>query len=67
MIGYRKWPLELRAFFWVIVPVWFLVHAFGSVMAETRLLLVPQAMVFIPGALLCLAHQVHAPDYALAR
>lgn len=67
MIGYRKWPLELRAFFWVIVPIWFAVHAVGSVMAETRLLLVPQAMVFIPGALLYLAHQVHAPDYALAR
>lgn len=54
VIGYRTWPVQLQAFFWVIVPVWFVVHALGAVMAETRLLLVPQAMVFIPGALLTL-------------
>jgi len=55
IIGYHKWPLQLRVFFWVIVPAWFTIHAFGSVMAETRLFLVPQAMVFIPGALFVLA------------
>ncbi|MCK4408713.1 MAG: hypothetical protein KAW67_01420, partial [Candidatus Eisenbacteria sp.] len=61
-LGYRTWPDQLRAFFWVVVPVWFVVHAFGSVMAETRLLLVPQAMVFVPGALLYLAHQARRPS-----
>jgi hypothetical protein len=55
VIGYYRWPFHLQVFFWVIVPIWFLVHAVGSVMAETRLFLVPQAMVFIPGALLSLA------------
>jgi hypothetical protein len=55
LIGYGKWRPEVRLFFWVIVPVWFVVHAFGSVMAETRLFLVPQALVFIPGALCVLA------------
>ena len=54
LIGYKKWPLQLRIFFWAIVPIWFLVHAFTAIMAETRLFLVPQAMVFIPGALYCL-------------
>ncbi len=52
VVGYKRWTLQLRAFFWAIVPIWFIVHAFGSVMAEARLFLVPQAMVFIPGALL---------------
>jgi hypothetical protein len=51
LIGYKKWPLHLYAFFWALVPIWFVVHAFSAVMAETRLFLVPQVMVFIPGAL----------------
>jgi hypothetical protein len=53
--SYSHWPCVLRSFFWVIVPVWFLVHAFVSVMAETRLFLVPQALIFIPGALILLS------------
>lgn len=52
LIGYQKWPLQLRGFFWIIIPIWFVVYAFISVMAESRLFLVPQAMVFIPVALL---------------
>jgi hypothetical protein len=56
MFGYQKWPRQLRVFFWVIVPNWLIIHAFVAVMAEGRLFLVPQAMVFIPGALY-LAHQ----------
>ncbi len=52
LFGYRKWPLELRRFFWVIVPLWFAIHMVAAVMVETRLFLVPQAMIFIPGLLL---------------
>jgi hypothetical protein len=62
IIGYYKWPLQLRIFFWVIVPIWFIIHAFGAVMAEARLFLVPQAMVFIPSALLSIAQQAHASN-----
>jgi hypothetical protein len=51
LFGYQKWPITLRCFFWVLVPTWFFVHAFVSVMAETRLFIVPLALVFIPGAL----------------
>jgi hypothetical protein len=54
LLGYQKWPPALAVFFWVIVPVWFLIHPFTSVMAETRVFLVPQALVFIPGALFLL-------------
>jgi len=60
IIGYKKWSLPLRVFFWVIVPIWFIVHAFSAVMAETRLFLVPQAMVFIPAALLSVTQQEEA-------
>jgi hypothetical protein len=51
LLGYRQWPRELKVFFWVIVPAWFGVHFLASVMAETRLVLVPLAVVLLPGAL----------------
>jgi hypothetical protein len=49
--SFHQWPDSLRAFFWTIVPIWFLVHPFVSIMAETRLFLVPFALIFVPGAL----------------
>lgn len=52
MASIRSWPRTLRMFFWIIVPLWFSIHLFVSVMAETRLFLVPHALIFIPGALL---------------
>jgi hypothetical protein len=57
IIGYQKWPPQLRVFFWVIAPIWFIVHVLFAVMAEGRLFLVPQTMIFIPGALLSLSQQ----------
>jgi hypothetical protein len=62
LIGYKKWPLQLRIFFWAIVPIWFIVHAFSAIMAESRLFLVPQAMVFIPGALYSLKQPAPPAD-----
>ena len=50
--GYSKWPTHLRVFFWTVVPAWFLIHLVGAVIAETRLLLVPQVLVFIPGLMI---------------
>jgi hypothetical protein len=55
----RMWPRNLRRFFWVIVPIWFAVHFVSALVAETRLLLVPQALIFIPGALFGLS-ETHA-------
>lgn len=49
---WKQWPTVLQRFFWAIVPVWFGVHLFLGVVAEARLLLVPQAVVFIPAAFL---------------
>ena len=45
------WPRELKGFFWAMVPAWIVVHFPLSQVAETRLFLVPQFMVFVPGAL----------------
>ena len=54
LLAYKKWPAALRVFFWVMVPIWMLIHPFTSVMAETRVFLVPQVLIFIPGALFLL-------------
>ena len=51
LAGWRHWPPVLRAFALALVPVWLVVHAFAAVVAEARLFLVPQALVFVPGAL----------------
>lgn len=48
------WPRLWQRFLLILCPAWFAVHAFGSVMAETRLFLVPASLVFIPGALFML-------------
>ena len=52
ILSMRYWPPILTRFFWAIVPIWFLIHLFASIIAESRLLLVPVALVFIPGTLL---------------
>lgn len=51
VLSYSAWPRTLKLFFWVVVPVWFGVHFFSALVAESRLLLVPLALAFIPGAL----------------
>lgn len=54
---YSSWSKTLKIFFWVVVPVWFGVHFIASLVAESRLLLVPQALVFIPGMLFGLTNR----------
>jgi len=51
LFAYGNWPKPLKIFFWTVVPLWMGVHFFSSLVAETRLLLVPFALIFIPGAL----------------
>ena len=48
---WKHWQMSLRAFFWIVVPIWFILHSFIAIMAETRLFLVPMAIVFIPASL----------------
>ncbi|MFZ5584713.1 MAG: hypothetical protein ACOZHQ_02160 [Thermodesulfobacteriota bacterium] len=47
----RRLPRLLQGFFWLVAPVWFLVHLAMSIWAETRQLLAPMALVFVPGCL----------------
>ena len=49
-----RWLRLWRYFFLVICPAWFAVHFVLSVVGETRLFLVPQAVIFIPGVLFVL-------------
>ena len=47
----RRWPPALKAFGIAVVPAWLAIHFFSAVMAETRLILVPLVLVFVPGVL----------------
>ena len=60
---YRNWHRTLQIFFWVVVPVWLVVHFFAALVAETRLLLVPQALIFIPGALFGIVEATNAEKH----
>jgi hypothetical protein len=64
LAAWRWWPPLLRGFFWVLVPIWFAVHWVGAVMSETRLLLVPLALVVLPGALFFLRQTATEPARA---
>ncbi len=51
LMAYRAWPPLLHALALAILPAWILVHLSASVLAESRLMLVPLAVVLIPGGL----------------
>jgi hypothetical protein len=53
----RRLPAILRGFFWILVPVWFAVHAYIARLKETRYFLVPLAVVFIPAVLVTLGDE----------
>lgn len=47
----NRLPAVLQKWFWLVCPIWFVVHLCFSTAVETRLFLVPQALVFIPALL----------------
>ena len=51
LVSWRAWPESLRLFAIAVVPAWIVLHFFLAVVAETRLMLVPYVLVFVPGAL----------------
>ena len=55
LASWRAWPQQLRLFALAVVPIWIGVHLLLAVVAETRLMLVPYVLVFVPGALSGLA------------
>jgi len=54
IVSMKRWPIALKQFFWAVVPLWFVIHALTGILAESRLLLVPYALVLIPGAMFTL-------------
>jgi hypothetical protein len=66
LLAWRRWSPELRAFGVAIVPAWIVIHLFTSVLAESRLLLVALALVFIPGVLAGLGAPRGEPEPARA-
>ncbi len=52
LLTYRAWHPLLRPVFWSVAPVWILIHLFLVPLGESRALLLPQILVFVPG-LLC--------------
>jgi hypothetical protein len=51
---YKDVPTVLQRMMLCIVPLWLLIHSLLGVMAEARIFLVPQILIFIPAALLAL-------------
>ncbi len=61
LYSWRSWPTTLRRYFWAVVPVWFPAHFCLAHAPETRLFLVPQVLIFLPGALLGLSYWLPTP------
>jgi hypothetical protein len=51
ILGLKKLPLVLQRWFWLIVPFWIVLHLVKSTAIETRLFLVPVALIFVPAFL----------------
>ena len=47
---WRAWPDFLRPLLWSVVPAWCLLHLFLAPLDQARVLLLPQALVFLPAA-----------------
>lgn len=45
----KRLPSVLQTWFWLVCPAWFVIHFSYSTVVESRLFLVPQALIFIPG------------------
>lgn len=48
LFGLRKAPATLARFFWLVAPAWFVVHTILAWWAESRMYIVPMALLFIP-------------------
>lgn len=57
-----NWPRLWQRFFLIMVPAWFAIHFVLSIAGETRLFLVPQALIFIPGVLFVVKYLIDRKD-----
>ena len=61
LLGMRTWPHLLRVWFWLIVPLWIVVHVLASLINETVLFFEPTALLLIPGSIFAAMH-VASPE-----
>ncbi len=51
LVTWRQWHPLLRPLCWAVVPVWFLGHLLCAPLDQSRVLLLPMVLVFVPGML----------------
>jgi hypothetical protein len=56
LLSWQGWHPLLKPLFWSVAPAWFIAHLFFSPLDQSRVLLLPQILVFIPGLLCGLAY-----------
>lgn len=56
LLSWRGWHPMLKPIFWSVVPLWCLVHLFCAPLDQSRVLLLPQILVFIPATLCGLSY-----------
>ena len=66
IFNYRHLPDLLKRYFWIICPVWFIIHFFMGSVEETRLFLVPQVIIFLPASFYIIQQSlINAPEVEL--
>jgi hypothetical protein len=48
---WNRWPRVSKTWFWLVFPIWCIVHLSMSVVAESRLFYVPVTVIFMPAFL----------------
>src|SRR5690606_12529281 len=56
LLSWPGWHPRLHRIFWSVVPLWCITQLFSAPLDQPRVLLLPQVLVFIPGALCGLAY-----------
>jgi hypothetical protein len=52
LFSFRTWPEPLKRLGLLIIPIWIVAHLFYIWISEVRMILIPLALVFVPGALM---------------
>jgi hypothetical protein len=55
LLSWRYWPSVLKTIFWSVVPLWCVGTVCFASIEQSRVLLLPQVLVFVPGVLCGLA------------
>ncbi len=56
LLSWQGWAPPLKPIFWSVVPLWCIAQLFCAPLDQSRVLLLPQVLVFVPGVLCGLAY-----------